>query len=153
MESIKFINTNFDPSNSEFMTAAVAMAKAYGYTADLKLDKELAQLIRLRVATVNKCSYCGILHQETARKLNILQAKIDNLGSYWHSELFSKKEKAALEYTDVLNEGTSSNFNEFHLKLTAFFTEEEIAEIAYITINMNLWTRIKLAQGQIPTLK
>ena len=50
MESIKFINTNFDPSNSEFMTAAVAMAKAYGYTADLKLDKELAQLIRLRVA-------------------------------------------------------------------------------------------------------
>ncbi len=40
MESIKFINTNFDPSNSEFMTAAVAMAKAYGYTADLKLDKE-----------------------------------------------------------------------------------------------------------------
>ena len=32
-------------------------------------------------------------------------------------------------------------------------TEEEIAEIAYITINMNLWTRIKLAQGQIPTLK
>ena len=97
MESIKFINTNFDPSNSEFMTAAVAMAKAYGYTADLKLDKELAQLIRLRVATVNKCSYCGILHQETARKLNILQAKIDNLGSYWHSELFSEKEKAALE--------------------------------------------------------
>lgn len=67
--------------------------------------------------------------------------------------MFSEKEKAALEYTDVLNEGTSSNFNEFHLKLTVFFTEEEIAEIAYITINMNLWTRIKLAQGQIPTLK
>ena len=53
----------------------------------------------------------------------------------------------------MLNERKSSNFNEFHLKLTVFFTEEEIAEIAYITINMNLWTRIKLAQGQIPTLK
>ena len=103
MESIKFINTNFDPSNSEFMTAAVAMAKAYGYTADLKLDKELAQLIRLRVATVNKCSYCGILHQETARKLNILQAKIDNLGSYWHSELFSEKEKAGCHFCSVIS--------------------------------------------------
>ena len=150
MKSIEFKNINFDSKGSEFIQIAEKMAKAYGYTADLKLDKELAQLIRLRVATVNKCSYCSILHQETARKLDILQAKIDNLVSYWYSELYSEKEKAALEYTDVLNEGTSSNFNEFHQKLRTFFTEEEIAEIAYITININIWTRIKLAQGQIP---
>lgn len=30
------------------------------------------------------------------------------------------------------------------------FTEQEIAEIAAIVINMNVWTRLKLAQGEIP---
>lgn len=30
------------------------------------------------------------------------------------------------------------------------FSETEIAEVAAIVINMNVWTRLKLAQGQIP---
>lgn len=31
-----------------------------------------------------------------------------------------------------------------------YFSAEEIAEIAAIVINMNVWTRLKLAQGQLP---
>ena len=121
MESIEFTNINFDSKGSEFIQIAEKMAKAYGYTADLKLDKELAQLIRLRVATVNKCSYCSILHQETARKLDILQAKIDNLVSYWYSELYSEKEKAALlslasMYLGLASTGRDGNpVAKFHL--------------------------------------
>lgn len=153
MQDIDFLNTNFDPSNSPFMNIATQMAQAYGYTANLSIDKEIAQLARLRIATVNKCSYCSILHNETARKIGINQGKIDNLVSYWASQLYSEKEKATLQYVDILNEGTNPNFNEFHNNLKQYYSDNEIAEIAYITINMNLWTRIKLAQGQIPTFK
>ena len=34
--------------------------------------------------------------------------------------------------------------------MTSHFDEKAIAEIAAIVINMNLWTRLKLAQGQVP---
>ena len=37
-----------------------AMAQAVGYTADLSIDSGLAQLLRLRVAQLNPCSYCLI---------------------------------------------------------------------------------------------
>jgi hypothetical protein len=33
------------------------------------------------------------------------------------------------------------------------FSATEIAEIAAIVINMNLWTRLKLAQGATPVLE
>ena len=37
-----------------------------------------------------------------------------------------------------------------HAALASHFDEVVIAEIAAIIINMNLWTRLKLAQGAIP---
>ncbi len=67
-----------------------------------------------------------------------------------NSELFSEVEKAALAYCDVLTDGKSKDFQNYHNDLTQHFSEKEIAEIAAVVINMNLWTRLKLAQGQVP---
>ena len=39
-----------------------------------------------------------------------------------------------------------------HQGLTVFFDEREIAEIAAVVINMNVWTRLKLAQGAVPVM-
>jgi AhpD family alkylhydroperoxidase len=148
--SVKFKNTRFNPDTLPFVKIAEEMAKAYGYTATLNIDKELAQLIRLRIATVNQCSYCSILHHNISRELPIQQEKIDCLNSYWESELYSEKEKAALAYTDSLNIGKGKAFEEAHEQLLRFFLPDEIAEIAAIIINMNVWTRLKLAQGAVP---
>lgn len=52
--------------------------------------------VRLRVAQINNCSYCLILHAETRRTIGIHPAQIDNLGSWWESELFDAAEQAAL---------------------------------------------------------
>jgi hypothetical protein len=37
-----------------------------------------------------------------------------------------------------------------HDDLRVHFDEKEIAEIAAVIINMNVWTRLKLAQGATP---
>ncbi|MEL7121419.1 MAG: hypothetical protein AAFO07_18370 [Bacteroidota bacterium] len=77
---------------------------------------------------------------------------MDNISSWWNSELYNEKEKSALAYTDVLTEGSNKNFQHYHDELTKHFSEREVAEIAAIVINMNVWTRLKLAQGQVPYL-
>jgi hypothetical protein len=38
----------------------------------------------------------------------------------------------------------------YHDAMTEHFSEVEIAEIAAIVINMNVWTCLKLAQGETP---
>lgn len=153
MGETTFKNLRFDPDLTPFQDLAKQMAAAFGYTADLETNKHLAQLLRLRVAQKNECAYCTILHAKTAREVGINEAKVDNISSWWNSELFDEKEKTALQYCDVLTEGTNKGFQAYHDDMVNHFSEREIAEIAAIVINMNLWTRLKLAQGQVPYLK
>ena len=150
MNKIKIKNTRFNPDLTPFHGLAKQMAKAVGYTADLDIDKELAQLLRLRVAQKNECAYCVILHSKTSRDIGISHAKTDNISSWYNSELYTNVEKVALAYCDQLTDGKSKNFQEYHEALAKHFNEKEIAEIASIIINMNVWTRLKLAQGEIP---
>lgn len=153
MSKVDFINTRFDPDLTPFHDLAKGMAKAFGYTADLAVDQKLAQLVRLRVAQKNNCSYCLILHSRAARDAGIEQERIDNLGSWWESRLYSAAESAALAYCDALTEGNQPGFDAQHLALTRHFKDVEIAELASIIINMNLWTRLKLAQGATPAFE
>ncbi|MDT0618611.1 carboxymuconolactone decarboxylase family protein [Salinisphaera sp. P385] len=153
MSEVAFENVRFDPDQTPFHDLAKAMAKAFGYTAELQLDKQLAQLIRLRVAQKNNCAYCLILHSQTAREIGIDAAKIDGLGSWWESRLYSEAEIAALTYSDALTEGDRPGFEAIHAAAAQHFSENEIAELAAIVINMNLWTRLKLAQGAVPVYR
>ncbi|MFC5045250.1 carboxymuconolactone decarboxylase family protein [Aquimarina hainanensis] len=153
MSEISFKNIRFDPDITPFHALAKEMAKAVGYTANITVEKKLAQLLRLRVAQKNECAYCSILHAKTARSIGISEEKTDQISSWWNSELFTEKEKTALRYCDVLTKGTAVDFQKYHDALTGYFSEVEIAEIAAIVINMNLWTRLKLAQGAVPYRK
>ncbi len=153
MQNVEFINSRFNPDVTPFHDLAKQMAKAVGYTADLKTDKVLAQLLRLRVSQKNECAYCIILHAKTAREVGIHESKVDNISSWYNSELYTEKEKATLAYCDVLSDGVAKDFQSYHDALTKYFDEQEIAEIAAIVINMNVWTRLKLAQGATPILK
>ncbi|RRJ90790.1 carboxymuconolactone decarboxylase family protein [Flavobacterium macacae] len=153
MDDIKFKNIRFDPEQSPFDKLAGKMAYAFGYKAELGTDRGLAQLLRLRVAQKNECAYCIILHAQRAREIGIHHAKVDNISSWWNSLLFTEKEKVTLAYCDALTVGTHKNFQQYHDAMREYFDESEIAEIAAIVINMNVWTRWKLAQGQMPHLK
>ena len=150
MNDINFNNKRFDPELTPFLSLAKEMANAFGYTADLSVNKKLAQLLRLRVSQHNECAYCVILHAATARDIGIAPSKVDNISSWWQSDLYTESEKAALEYTDSLTHGKDRDFQSKHEQMTKFFPEVEIAEIAAIVINMNVWTRLKLAQGETP---
>jgi hypothetical protein len=44
-------------------------------------------------------------------------------------------------------------FQRFHDALAEHFSSEEILEIVGIVINMNVWTRMKLAEGAMPVVR
>ena len=150
MDDITFTNTRFDPDLVAFHGIAKEMAKSVGYTADMSFDAKIAQLLRLRVAQMNACSYCLILHTKAAHDQGIPSAKVAHLASWSESTMFSPPEQAALAYCEGLTAYDLKGFGPLHDALGDHFTETEIAEIAAIVINMNLWTRLKLAQGAVP---
>lgn len=111
MDHVKFKNVRFDPDLTPFHKLAEQMAESFGYKSELDIDKKLAQLIRLRVAQRNECAYCIILHSQVAREIGIPLSKIDNISSWWNSELFTEIEKISLSYCDALTIGTPQKFS------------------------------------------
>ncbi len=77
--AIKFENTRFDPDLTPFHGLAQQMAAAVGYTAELSLDAQLLQLLRLRVAQMNPCSFCLIPHTKAAQDRGIGLEKVAHL--------------------------------------------------------------------------
>jgi len=146
-------------TSSENHEALQAMARTgadrFGYRAELGIDRELAQLLRLRVAQMNKCTYCLNLHYEAARNLGTIRAKVDTLSGWRQTGLFTEPERAALAYAEALTSMSDTAITEiqsFHDGLRKHFDDAAILEIIGVVINMNIWTRLKLAEGAIPVV-
>jgi AhpD family alkylhydroperoxidase len=147
---LTFENTRFDPDLVDFHRIAKDMAASVGYTAELSVDAGLAQLLRLRVAQLNPCSYALILHTRAALDRGIGADKLAHLPAWRESTLYSDAERCALAYCEALTVYDLAAFPARHAALTTHFDPTAIAEIAAVVINMNLWTRLKLAQGAVP---
>jgi hypothetical protein len=65
--------------------------------------------------------------------------------------MFSSAEQVVLTYCEGLMDCDLAGFAPFHQAITEHFSETEMADIAAIVINMNHWTRLKLAQGITPS--
>jgi AhpD family alkylhydroperoxidase len=157
MTDVQIQSTRLDPrANEPLMAIANAGAAEFGYTAELTLDGQLAQLLRLRVAQINNCTYCLTVHYRAARDVGVPQVKIDLLTAWWETRLFSDAERAALEYAEALTRASDTTvtqaFQQYHDRLTAHFDEAAMVEIVAVVINMNIWTRLKLAEGAMPSL-
>ena len=149
---VTFADLRFDPGTTPLQAIAEDMAAAFGYTAQLSLDDRLAQLIRLRVAQVNPCSYCLILHTRSALEKGVQPDKVAHLASWRESLMFTEAEKASLAYCEALTSYDLAAFPESHEKLSRYLDVRQIAELATVVINMNVWTRLKLAQGTTPEM-
>ena len=154
-DDVQVVNRRLDVSGNEALIGLARMgADSFGYRADLRIDHQLAELLRLRISQLNNCTYCLNLHYEAAREAGIPREKIDTLTAWWETELHSEAEQAALRYTEALTRAADTDrdaeFQRFHDALAENFSLEEILEIVGVVVNMNVWTRIKLAEGAMP---
>jgi AhpD family alkylhydroperoxidase len=86
MTDVTITNRRADSSaNADLAQLARHGADAFGYKANLCIDRKLAQLLRLRVSQINNCTYCLNLHYEAARDAGIPRPVIDTLTAWWET--------------------------------------------------------------------
>ena len=154
MADVTITNRRADSSSNEDLAKLARHgADAFGYKAHLRIDRQLAQLLRLRVAQINNCVYCLNLHYEAARDAGIPRPVVDTLTAWWETGFHNDAARAALAYTEaitrVADATVADGFGARHDALAEHFSAEEILEIIGIVINMNVWTRLKLAEGAV----
>ncbi|GAA3627328.1 carboxymuconolactone decarboxylase family protein [Flavivirga jejuensis] len=119
------------------------MISTENYINNSSLDFQLLELIRLRVAQINKCAYCVDMHYKELKHTGETELRTSTLSVWNETSFFTDKEKAVLQFTESLTELSKTDIsNEIFDSLTRFFSTEEICNLTLAISQINTWTRL-----------
>jgi alkylhydroperoxidase family enzyme len=104
----------------------------------LMLPPEFVLLIRHQVARINVCLFCIDIARSVAIKASMSEAKFDALDGYRTSDLFTDRERAALDYATELTTDKEVNPETFD-RLARYFSEREICEIVWLVASEHVY--------------
>jgi alkylhydroperoxidase family enzyme len=123
------------------------MGKVYKLNTKLRLPQDTVALIRARVDSLNTCTWCMDAGRWYAtNKTPHLVPKLDALGEYQTSALFSDKERAALDFATELTEQKHVSPDTFET-LSCHYSEREICEINWVVSSNHLFNINNLGLG------
>lgn len=113
------------------------------------LDKELVELIYLRISQMNGCAFCLEMHANSLRKSGVSNQKIDTVAGWQVSSHFSDKERSALAWTESLvNIATSVAPDDLFEDLQCYFSDQEISDLSMAISLMSAFNRLAIGLRQ-----
>jgi AhpD family alkylhydroperoxidase len=123
--------------------AALQAVEKYVHGSGIEL--KLLALIKVRASQMNGCEYCLHLHTEEARRAGETETRLYLLNAWRESQLYSPRERAALEWTEAL-----TNIAEMRAPDSAWallrdqFDEKEAIALSIGIAMINAWNRLAI---------
>lgn len=115
-------------------------------TERLSLDPRLIELVKVRASQINGCAYCLQMHLAAARRHGEAQARLDLLAAWREAPDFSLKERAALDWTEVVTLIHESHApDSAYERVAKVFSEQEVAELTLLIGAINLMNRLAVS--------
>lgn len=120
---------------------------AMGKQADESgIDKQIIELVKLRVSQINNCAFCLQIHLNVSRKLGVPQEKLDLVATWKEAGIFSDRECAALAWAERLARlAGHSVSDEDYAAVRRHFSEEETVFLSVSIATINAWNRLGAA--------
>ncbi|WP_052467105.1 carboxymuconolactone decarboxylase family protein [Psychroserpens damuponensis] len=113
------------------------------YLKESTLDFQLLELMRLRVAQINKCTYCIDMHYKELRHKGETELRLSTISVWNNTSFFTEKERVVLKFTEALTELSEKDISDdIFNALTKYFNTEEICNITFAVSQINTWTRL-----------
>lgn len=126
--------------------AMKAMMGLEAHVAASGLEKPLVELVRLRASLINGCAYCVDMHTTDARKAGETDRRLATLAVWQETPLFSDRERAALEWTEVVTQVADGHVpDEVWARVKPQFTPEEMVDLTLLISAINAWNRFAIA--------
>ena len=107
------------------------------------LEADLVEMLKVRISQINGCAFCVQYHLNDARRLNVASEKLDLLAVFREAGIFSPREVAALEWAKhVTLQARHPIDDEVWFRVSAHFTERELAFLTTAIGQINFWNRI-----------
>jgi AhpD family alkylhydroperoxidase len=102
------------------------------------VDERLKNLIELKGAQMIGCEFCVDLGSQICRNSGLSDAELLALPRYRHSDLFTEREKLALDYTVAVMRTPVEVTDELFAGMKEHFTDEQLVEITALLTLVNL---------------
>jgi len=117
------------------------------------LDKKLLELVKIRASQINGCAFCVQYHILHAEKLGLPADKLNLVVVWREAPLFSKRERAALAWTEALTQLGNGVSDEVYAEATAEFSEKELVYLTSAVSVINVWNRYGVAYRWTPPVR
>jgi AhpD family alkylhydroperoxidase len=109
------------------------------------VDPILRSLVMVRVSQISWCRFCVDINASLLAQRAGSAEKLEVLEKWRDSELFSKREKAVLEYAEAITYPGQQVSDELIARLREFFDEDGIVELTGLVAFQNLSSKFNNA--------
>ena len=118
------------------------------YVRECGLEKGLIELIKIRASQINGCAYCLDMHIKDALAAGETAQRIHLLSIWREAPFYTKRERAALEWTEVVtNIGRDGVPDGLYKRTREHFAEKELVDLTMAVITINGWNRLAICFG------
>lgn len=119
---------------------------ARGAAEEAGLDRQLVELVNLRVSQINGCSFCLDLHTREGAKAGLSAQRMGLLPAWREAgAVYSEQERAALELAEAVTEiPEQEQLNYVQASTAAVLTDAQYAAVQWAAMVMNLTNRISI---------
>jgi AhpD family alkylhydroperoxidase len=115
------------------------------YLHQCGLEESLIELVKMRASQINGCAFCLDMHSRDARKNGETEQRLYVLPAWRETDLFSDRERAALEWTEALTLVSQTHAPDAaYAAATAQFNDAELANLTLLIGTINTWNRIAI---------
>jgi AhpD family alkylhydroperoxidase len=115
------------------------------------LPASLLDLVSLRASQLNGCGFCVDMHVKEAKIHGERELRLYHLPIWRESPLFSARERAVLEWTEVLTRLPEHGVPDaVYERVRAELSEQDIAELTFAVMAINGWNRLSIAFRTVP---
>lgn len=109
------------------------------------IEPSLRSLLTVCISRINHCAFCVDINSETLLERGVSEDKVAALRGWRDSDLFSGRERIALEYAEVITQTDGEVTAELMGQLKKEFDEDAIAELTALIAFQNLSSKFNSA--------
>ncbi|MFS4459241.1 carboxymuconolactone decarboxylase family protein [Bdellovibrio sp. HCB2-146] len=137
------IRLNYPSLSPESYSSLLQLEKTI---AQSSVEKNIIDLVKIRVSQLNGCLFCLDMHSKEAKRHGERELRLYHLPMWHESKLFTEKEKAALEWAELLTNFKPHGVEDSDFdKVRTFFSEKELSDLTFAIGTINLWNRFGVA--------
>ncbi|MCS0823911.1 carboxymuconolactone decarboxylase family protein [Cytobacillus firmus] len=139
---------NYMQQSPEFVNKMMALSNA---EKESSIEEKIRHLVHIRASQMNGCGFCLDMHIKEARIHGERELRLYHIPIWRESTLFSPRERAALEWTEILTKLPAHGVpDDIYDSVREQLSEKELSDLTFSIMAINAWNRISIAFKTVP---